>query len=121
MTDSEINKIILEKIPEISDKYWEERNGFWDGDEIGPNIVIEDFITKEIIKKLQGSKDLGYVQRMFEGIEELIKIDDADLRNHLCIGVFEYICCTPGIPLKAKKYMGPKSIQCYVEQYGDFK
>ena len=74
MTSKELNKKIIELLPEIQERYIAETS-WQDGDGTGSHIVCEDVLVPWIKKQIK-EKNEKVLAKVFKVIEELLNLDD---------------------------------------------
>ena len=105
MVPKELNTLLLNKFPELKEKF-EEETSYQDGIETGSFIVFEDVFMPFLESNVELHNE-EMVERIYSFIEELCDIKDEYVENILFVAILEnlagYVNSEPFIkPLKAK-------------------
>lgn len=115
MNKAKINEWIIQYIPDIKEAYEKEKREIWDGDEIGPSIVLEDLLMQPVFEDLKKNSITEFVIHVFRGIEDLVLLDDSNLNLYLNGAVFENIASqNQVIKSRCVSLLKQKSLEAYV-------
>lgn len=106
MSPGELNRMLLDKVPEISEKFKEETS-WQDGMDTGSHLVFEDVLSFFV---LDHADDKELMTRIFDFIEELLDLDDFYALNVVTVSFIESIVyrCDPRCYFE---FMHPKTMQ----------
>lgn len=88
MEKNKFNSIVLNYFIEIKEKYLNDIEKEWEGEEIGSTILVEDYLLPFIYANL-GNKDI--MNRLSNMLEELISLEDEYCEEVLYCAFFEKI------------------------------
>lgn len=106
MTYAELNGLLVRRLPELSDKYWELRK-LWEGDEPGPHVVYGDLLAPYVVELLETGRDPAALQRAFALIEELASDGRGEIRDVAGASVLEAVIQRSSTRERAWALMGP--------------
>ncbi len=88
MDKREFNKLLLSYFDEINEKYSNDLENIWDGEEIGSTILIEDYLMPFIYEHLSDNK---IMIKLSDCLEEIIMKNDEFCEEVLYCAFFEKI------------------------------
>jgi hypothetical protein len=103
---TDLNGLLVRRLPELSDKYWELRK-LWEGDEPGPHVVYGDLLAPYVVELLETSGDAGALERAFALMEELATAALGEIRDVVGASVLEAVIQNPVARERAWPLMGP--------------
>ncbi|MCQ2796729.1 MAG: hypothetical protein MJ213_05495 [Bacilli bacterium] len=116
MSPKELNTKLLEKFPELNDKF-NEQTSWQEGISTGSIVVFEDvfmpFIINAVEKNLTDS-----IKNIFEFVEELISSNDEYAKNVVEVAIIENIG-SYDIKDKIAKFLLPESLKSYQASFSD--
>lgn len=104
----EFIKKLLFFFPETNEKYLKSIKEY---KEILPIIIIEDIFIPEIINLLKNDKNISLLENIFNYFEKVSNSNDSYLKNIFEITILESLGNDKEILNKARKYMGPVTLQ----------
>lgn len=83
--------------------------------EVLSTVIIENIFMPEIIKLLNGERNINLLESIFNYFEEVSNCEDVQLKNIFIVTVLEILGNERLILGTAQKYMGTKTIQLQIE------
>lgn len=114
MDSKGLNNLLLEKFPELKDKFIEETN-WQEGIETGSFIVFEDVFMPFLEANVEMNNS-EMVERIYLFIESLCDIEDEYVQNILYVAILENISSYAN-PEPFIKPLKEKSMKIYNENY----
>ncbi len=87
MTSRELNRMLIQWVPEIAESYKEEVE-WQEGDETGSHIIFGDVLVPHIIKLVE-AEEKESLKKIFEFIEHLLSLDDEYAGEVVMVSVIE--------------------------------
>jgi hypothetical protein len=88
MENKIFNSILINNFKELESKYIKEKQDFWDGEEIGSTIVIEDLLLPYIYENIENPVIL---ERLANFLEEVLSLNDDFCEEVLYSSFFEKV------------------------------
>lgn len=104
MKSIELNKLLIEKFPNLSDDYHDEVD-WQEGDETGSHTVYGDVFTPYIVKCIEDKKTIA-LKAIFEFIELVLVMQDDYANEVIAFSVIESIECQLNENQEYKELMG---------------
>ena len=114
MQSKELNNLLLEKFPELNEKFIEETN-WQEGIETGSFIVFEDVFMPFLEVNIE-MNNADIIERIYSFIESLCYIDDKYVQNVLYVAIFENIASYAN-PIPFVQPLKEKSMEIFNENY----
>lgn len=112
MESKDFNEKLVNEIPEVRPIYEKEKTNFWEDEEPGSTIVVEDYLMPLVYSALEKNDDklLGEFKSWLEGI--------CSLRDDFCdevvfASVFEKAYYDEKITLLVSEVFGPKAKEAF--------
>jgi hypothetical protein len=87
MENKEFNEKLVASIPEILKPYKEAKE-WWDDEEPGTTIVVEDYLMPLIYKAIE-RKDKALLSKFAIWLEDMVSLKDGVVDSTIYVGVFE--------------------------------
>lgn len=97
MTSKELNKKIIELLPEIQERYIAETS-WQDGDGTGSHIICEDVLVPWIKEQIE-EEDEKTLKKVFEVIDELLNLGDEYANEVVVLSIVESLLFDEEIPV----------------------
>lgn len=110
MTESELNEVLLNEFPELSEEF-DEYTSWQDGMDTGCFLTYEDLLLPRIRKAFRERDDL-FLDRACRFVERLIASTDPYARNIATVGILEGVKSTEDANV-VRPYLGPKSLKVF--------
>ena len=110
MTEFELNGILLNEFPELSEEF-EEYTSWQDGMDTGCFLTYEDLLLPRICKAFRECDDL-FLDRACRFVEHLLTMGDSYAENLATIGILEGVKSTEDARV-VRQYLGPKSLEVF--------
>ena len=114
MNSKDLNSMLLEKFPELKEKFEEETN-WQEGIETGSFIVFEDVFMPFLEANVEANNN-EMIERIYSFIESLCDIDDEYVKNILYVAILENISGYTNQTMFSK-FLKEKSMKIYNENY----
>jgi hypothetical protein len=102
----DLNALLVRRLPELSDQYWELKR-LWEGDEPGPHVIYGDLLAPYVVELLEGGGEPERLERAFALIEELASAALGEIRDVAGASVLEAVVQNPSARERAWRFMGP--------------
>lgn len=103
---------MLDFLPSTDDAY---RKSIAYHGEVLSTVIIENIFMPEILKLLNGERNISLLESIFNYFEEVSNCEDVQLKNVFISTVLEILGNDRSILGTAQKYMGTKTIQLQIE------
>ncbi len=113
MENKEFNERLIEAMPEAKDTYLKEKKDFWEYEEPGSTIVVEDYLMPVVYDALDKG-DGKLLSRFGNWVEEMVSSEDEIATNVIFVCIFEKAFYEERIE-GLKPYFGPKTMEWYAE------
>ena len=114
MNSKDLNTMLLEKFPELKEKFEEETN-WQEGLETGSFIVFEDVFMPFLEANVEANNN-EMIERIYSFIESLCDIDDEYAQNILYVAILENISSYTNSEIYSQ-YLKEKSMAIYNKEY----
>ncbi len=109
MKYGDLNRLLIQRVPELSGGYWELRK-LHEGSEPGPHVVYGDLLTPLIRNMILGGAAKSQLAVLFAFLEELA-ISTPDVREVLGASVLERLVLDTETREMSLRQMGPKTAE----------
>ena len=120
MENKEFNALLLDKTPEVRPIYEREVKDFWEGEEPGSTIVVEDYLMPLVYKALD-EDDERLLEEFRSWLEEVSSLGDDDCEEVIFVCIFEKAFYEKRLGELKRRAFGPNALKflsrtCYANK-----
>jgi len=101
---------LVDAVPELRSQY-EQEVKWWGEEEPGAHNIYGDLLTPHLISLLKSDEQEDTLKRIFALLEKLANHEDVHVQEVVAFSVLEQLGGDKELLQKARRYMGPKTLQ----------